>query len=82
MLSVHRPGHGVALGYPEARAGGLASGVVSAVVLESATPAMVLGMVLCDHHRLEPGLYAGAVTVSTVLSMLTLPLWLRWLGGW
>lgn len=64
-----------------ARAGGLESGLVSAVVLESAMPAMVLGMVLCDRYRLEPGLYAGAVTVSTVLSMLTLPLWLRWLGG-
>lgn len=49
--------------------------VLTAVVLEAAMPAMVLGIVLCDRYRLDSGLYAMAVTLSTVFGMLTLPLW-------
>ena len=49
--------------------------VVAAVVLEAAMPSMVLGIVLCDRYRLDSGLYAMAVSLTTVMSMLTLPLW-------
>ena len=46
-----------------------------AAVLEMAMPSMVLGIVFCDRYRLDSGLYAMSVTVTTVLSLLTLPFW-------
>ena len=59
-----------------------ASGVIGihnplqhAVVLEAALPAMVLGLVICDRHELDTGVYAAAVTLTTGLSLITLPLW-------
>jgi len=50
-----------------------------AAVLEMAMPCMVMGVVFCDRYRLDTGLYAAAVTLTTVLSMATLPLWYDWL---
>ena len=47
----------------------------AALVMEAAMPSMVLGIVLCDRFNLNVSLYATAVTVTTVLSLLTLPLW-------
>lgn len=58
---------------------GLAPGLRAAVVLEAAMPSMVLGIVLCDRYGLDTGLYAMAVTLSTALSLITLPLWFVWL---
>ncbi len=60
---------------------GLDGAVRTAVVLEAAMPSMVLGIVLCDRYRLDSSLYAMAVTMSTALSIITLPLWFSWLGG-
>lgn len=54
---------------------GLSGSVRTAVVLEAAMPSMVLGIVLCDRYRLDSSLYAMAVTLSTALSVFTLPLW-------
>jgi len=54
---------------------GLEGDLLSAVVLEAAMPSMVLGLVLCDRFRLDTTLYALAVTVTTLLSLLSLPLW-------
>jgi len=54
---------------------GLHGEMRSAVVLEAAMPSMVLGIVLCDRYNLDTSLYAMAVTVTTILSMGTLPLW-------
>ncbi|WP_455208903.1 AEC family transporter [Kaarinaea lacus] len=51
----------------------------AAVVLEAAMPTMVLGIVVCDRFNLDVGIYATAVTVTTVVSMATLPLWYQWL---
>lgn len=51
----------------------------AAVVLEAAMPSMVLGIVFCDRFNLDVSLYASAVTITTLLSMATLPLWYRWL---
>jgi predicted permease len=59
---------------------GLTGEVRVAVILEGAMPCMVLGMVFCDRFGLDGALYAGAVTVSTVLSLVTLPLWFAWVG--
>ncbi len=60
---------------------GLSGEVRTAVVLEAAMPSMVLGIVLCDRYRLDSGLYAMAVTLSTALSIVTLPAWFAWMGG-
>ena len=50
--------------------------MLAPVVVEAAMPCMVLGLVICDRFRLDASLYAEAVTVSTLLSFATLPLWL------
>jgi hypothetical protein len=54
---------------------GIHGSLLHAVVLEAALPAMVLGLVICDRHELDTGVYAAAVTLSTALSLITLPLW-------
>ncbi len=59
---------------------GLEGDLRSAVILEAAMPTMVLGMVICDRYQLDTGLFAAATTLSTALSLLTLPLWYSWLG--
>ncbi len=46
-------------------------------IMEMAMPSMVLGLVFCDRYRLDTSLYAMAVTVTTVLSLFTLPFWYR-----
>jgi len=59
---------------------GLSGVQLKAVVLEGAMPSMVLGVVLCDRFGLDTGLYAAAVTLSTLCSLITLPLWFVWLS--
>ncbi len=49
--------------------------LLAAVVLEAAMPTMVLGLVFCDRFKLDTGLYASVVTLSTGLSMISLPIW-------
>ena len=44
-------------------------------------PSMVLGVVISDRYGLDTSLYAAAVTVSTLLSLLTLPLWFSLLSS-
>lgn len=44
-------------------------------VLEAAMPSMVFGVVLCERYGLDASLYANIVTVTTLLSLATLPLW-------
>jgi predicted permease len=46
-----------------------------ALVLEAAMPSMVLGIVLSERYGLDTGRYAQAVTVTTLASMATLPVW-------
>ena len=60
---------------------GLSGDWRAAVVMESAMPSMVLGIVFCDRFNLDVSLYAAAVTVTTALSIVTLPLWYQWLAG-
>lgn len=47
----------------------------AAAVLDMAMPSMVLGVVFCDRYRLDSALYAMTVTVTTALSLITLPFW-------
>jgi len=58
---------------------GMPEKLLAPAVIEGAMPCMVLGLVLCDRFKLDSALYAEAVTVTTILSMGTLPLWLRML---
>ena len=60
---------------------GLSGELRAAVIMEAAMPSMVLGIVLCDRFKLDVGLYATAVTVTTALSMITLPIWFNLLSG-
>ena len=60
---------------------GVSGELRAAVVMEAAMPSMVLGIVFCDRYDLDVGLYATMVTMTTVLSLVTLPLWYRWLIG-
>lgn len=54
---------------------GMTGELHAAVVMEAAMPSMVFGIVLCDRFNLDSALYASAVTLTTALSMVTLPLW-------
>jgi len=54
---------------------GMTGQLRAAVVMEAAMPSMVFGIVLCDRFNLDSTLYAAAVTVTTALSMVTLPIW-------
>jgi len=54
---------------------GLSGNTLAGVVLEAAMPSMVLGIVICDRYGLDTSLYAAAVTATTALSFITLPLW-------
>lgn len=47
----------------------------SAIILEAAMPSMALGVVLCDRYGLNTGVYASAVTLTTLFSIISLPLW-------
>ena len=47
----------------------------AAAVLDMAMPSMVLGLVFCDRYRLDSALYAMTVTVTTALSLMSLPFW-------
>jgi predicted permease len=60
---------------------GLDGRLLAPVVLEAAMPSMVIGMVLCDRYGLDTPFYATAVTLSTALSLVSLPLWYRILSG-
>ena len=54
---------------------GLKGDQLVGTILEAAMPSMVLGIVLCDRYRLDSSLYAMAVTLTTALSLVSLPLW-------
>ncbi len=47
----------------------------AAAVLDLSMPSMVLGIVFCDRYKLDSGLYAMSVTVTTLLSLIMLPFW-------
>jgi predicted permease len=46
-----------------------------AAVIDMSMPSMVLGIIFCDRYKLDSSLYAMAVTVTTLFSILTLPFW-------
>ncbi len=54
---------------------GMQGALRTGVVLEAAMPSMLLGIVICDRYRLDTGVYAAAVTLTTALAFLSLPFW-------
>lgn len=55
----------------------------AAAVLDLSMPSMLLGVVFCDRYRLDSSLYAMAVTVTTLISLISLPFWHGLLiNGW
>lgn len=52
--------------------------LLAGAIIEAAMPSMVLGLVICDRFKLNTELYALAVTITTALSMFTIPLWFSW----
>ena len=59
---------------------GLDGKLITAVVLEAAMPSMTIGIAICDRFRLASDLYAEAFSLTTAVSLLSLPLWLRMLS--
>jgi predicted permease len=45
------------------------------VILASAMPTMVFGIVICERYRLDSALYAAAVAMTTLLSVASLSFW-------
>lgn len=58
---------------------GIENELLMAVVLEAAMPSMVVGLIFCDRFGLDASMYAATVTLSTLLSLFTLPLWFNWM---
>lgn len=54
---------------------GMTDDILLAMVLEAAMPCMVIGIVICDRFGLDTALYAAATTLTTLASVMTLPLW-------
>jgi len=66
--------------WPVATLLGLTGEWRTGVVLEAAMPTMLLGLVLCDRYGLNSGVYAAAITVTTLAAFIMLPLWYQWLA--
>jgi len=54
---------------------GLSANLMQQVVIVAAMPTMVFGVVISERYQLDTELYASAVTVTTLLSLVTLPIW-------
>jgi malate permease and related proteins len=53
----------------------LPSNILTTVVLLSAMPTMIFGIVICERYQLDSALYAAAVFLTTMLSIVTLTIW-------
>jgi len=51
------------------------------VVIVAAMPSMVFGVVISERYGLDTELYASAVTVTTLTSLASLPLWFYFLSN-
>ena len=54
---------------------GLESSTLTAVVLLSAMPTMIFGIVICERYQLDGALYAAAVFITTLFSIVSLTVW-------
>lgn len=54
---------------------GVPQHISTAVVLLTAMPTMIFGIVICERYQLDSPIYAAAVFLTTLLSVLTLTVW-------
>ena len=59
---------------------GLGGHTLTAITLLSAMPTMVFGVIICERYHLDGALYAAAVFSTTLLSIVTLPVWFQFLS--
>lgn len=50
-----------------------------ALLLNSMMPAALLGFVVCDRYKLDTGAYGLAFSMTTVLAIITVPIWFNFL---
>ncbi len=60
---------------------GLDTSLITEVVIIAAMPTMVFGVVISERYELDSELYAAAVTITTIFSLLTLPMWFQLLSS-
>lgn len=53
--------------------------IATATVLLAAMPTMIFGIVICERYGLDSALYAAAVFLTTLLSVVSLTLWFQFL---
>lgn len=58
---------------------GLPQHTATAMVILAAMPTMIFGIVICERYQLDSGLYAAAVTFTTLISVASLSAWYHWL---
>jgi malate permease and related proteins len=61
--------------YSTASALHLPTATLTTAVILAAMPTMIFGIVICERYQLDSGLYAAAVFLTTVLSIVTLTIW-------
>lgn len=49
--------------------------IAQTVILAAAMPTMVFGFVICEQYGLDSELYAAAVTLTTIVCLISLPFW-------
>ena len=52
----------------------LSAPLITPVTLIAAMPTMIFGIVICERYQLDGELYAAAVTLTTLASLITLPI--------
>jgi hypothetical protein len=53
--------------------------VITTVVLLSAMPTMIFGIVICERYQLDSAIYTAAVFLTTILSVISLTIWFYFL---
>ena len=79
FVSVLRIGLGGAIGIAVAAAFGLTGSLRAVLILQCANPVAVYNYLFAQRWNNEPEEVAGVVVLSTLLSLLTIPLVLAWL---
>lgn len=59
----------------------LPTNLMQQVVIIAAMPTMVFGVVISERYQLDTELYAAAVGTTTLLSLVSLPLWFHFLSS-
>ncbi len=60
---------------------GLQPDLIKQVVIVAAMPTMVFGVVISERYQLDTDLYAAAITITTLTSLITLPIWFYFLSN-